>query len=161
MPNDYKAILTQALEEFGAVLEERQELDLKVARKLQFIRATMNQLPEDEKVEFEDRLQKLASRSVGLSDSIRRLLRENSRKWHTGTQVLDALIKSGFDFGNYASNPLASVRSALKRLKSGEAERHCRCRDSLALEPDPPSACPPSRQESVFLWKGGFDDERV
>jgi hypothetical protein len=102
IPNDYKAILTQALEKFGAVLEERQELDLKVARKLQFIRATMNQLPGDEKGKFEDRLQMLASGSFGLSDSIRRLLRENSRKSHTATQVRDISSKSGFDCGDYA-----------------------------------------------------------
>ena len=78
---------------------------------------------EDEKGEFEDHLQKLASGSVDLSDSIRRLLRENSRKWHTATQVHDALIKSVFDFGNFASNSLASVNSALKGLTPEEAER--------------------------------------
>jgi hypothetical protein len=75
------------------------------------------------KGEFEERLQKLASGSVGLSDSIRRPLRENSRKWQISTQVHDALIKSGFDFGNYASNPPASIQSTLKRLKPEEAER--------------------------------------
>jgi hypothetical protein len=124
MAIDYKAVLTQALDEFGAVLKERQELDLKVAQKLQFIRATMNQLPDDEVSQFEDCLQKLASGSAGLSDSIRMVLQENLRKWHTAAQVRDALIKSGFDFGNYASNPLASVHSTLKRLKPEEAETH-------------------------------------
>lgn len=119
---DYKAVLTQTLQEFDAILKERQELDLKLAQKLQFIRATMNQLPDNEVSQFEDYLQKLFSGSGGLSDSIRRVLSENPRKWHTATQVRNALIKSGFDFGNYASNPLASVHSALKRLKPEEAE---------------------------------------
>src|SRR5882757_9858871 len=119
---DYKAVLAQVLQEFGVIIKERQELDLKIAQKLQFIRATMNQLADHEKGEFEDWLQKLVGVSAGLSDSIRTVLRENPRKWHTATQVRDALIKLGFDFGNYASNPLASVHSALKRLKQDEAE---------------------------------------
>jgi len=124
MAIDYNAILAQTVAEFSSLLRERQELDLKLAQKLQFIRATMNQLPDGEVKKVEEYLDKLASGSAGLSESIRKILSNNPRKWHTATEVRDALIKAGFDFGNYASNPLASVHSTLKRIKPAEAEMH-------------------------------------
>lgn len=122
MAIDYKAVLLQAIIEFRELLKRRQELELKLAQKEQFVRATMYQLPDEDRARFEDLLDTIAAGSAGLSASIRAILSGNPRKWHTATQVRDALKKSGFDFGNYASNPLASVHSALKRLKTEDAE---------------------------------------
>jgi hypothetical protein len=122
MAIDYKHILIQAFKEFADILTQRQESDLKLAQKEQFIRATMYQLPDNDRAIFEELLDKLLTGPTGLSASIRGILNANPRKWYTAAQVRDALIKSGFDFANYASNPLASIHSALKRLKAEEAE---------------------------------------
>jgi hypothetical protein len=121
MPIDYKAVLQGAFEEFGDLWKQRQEIDLKVAQKLQFIRATMNQLPEEDAAEFEDHLQRLVSGAT-LMGSVRTVLSENRRKWFTAAKVRDEVKKGGFEFTNYSSNPLASVHSALKRLKQDEVE---------------------------------------
>lgn len=122
MSNDYKTILRQAMEEFDSLLKERQELDLKIAQKEQFIRATMYQLPDAERKTVEDWFNSLNTGIAGLSVSIRKVLASSPKKFHTATEVRDALVKQGFDFGNYSSNPLASVHSSLKRLKPEEVE---------------------------------------
>jgi hypothetical protein len=122
MSNDYKAVFARAVEEFSAILKERQELDLKLVQKEQFIRATLHQLPDSDRAIVENWADTWSSSAAGLSDSIRSVLSASPQKWHTATEVRNALEKAGFDFGNYASNPLASVHSSLKRFKPEEAE---------------------------------------
>ncbi len=122
MAIDYKQVIGQAIGEYDALIRQRQELDLKLAQKEQFIRATMYQLSDADREKFEQWFNSLMAGAVGLSDSIRGILSANPRKWHTATEVRDALKKSGFSFAGYASNPLASIHAALKRLKKDEAE---------------------------------------
>jgi hypothetical protein len=121
--NDYyKQILTKEIVELSHILAERQDLDLKVAQKEQLIRATLNFLPDAERFAFESTLSEYLRPQLGLSDSIRSVLKSAPKKWHTASEVREALVKSGFDFSGYTTNPLASVHAALKRLKADEAE---------------------------------------
>ena len=83
----------------------------------------MNQLPEQEVAAFEDELQRLVAGGAGLSDSVRTALSKNRKLFMTATAVRDEMKRAGFDFGNYSSNPLASVHSVLKRLKPDEVDR--------------------------------------
>lgn len=122
MSVDYKEVLGQAIEEFGVLLKDRQELDLKLVQKEQFIRAALHQIPDGDRRLFENWAGLWSSSAAGLSDSIRSILSASPQKWHTATEVRNALEKAGFDFANYASNPLASVHSSLKRLKPEDAE---------------------------------------
>lgn len=122
--NDYyKEILARALVELSELLAQRQELELKVAQKEQFIRATLNFLPDTQRFAYESTLADYLSPELGLSDSIRSVLKSAPKKWHTATEVRDALVKAKFDFTSYSSNPLASIHAALKRLKPDEVER--------------------------------------
>lgn len=122
MANDYKAILQQAIDEFSGLMKIRETVDFKLAQKEQFIRATLYQLPDSDRALFEGWADKWTNNAVGLAASIRATLSTSPRKWFTATEVRDALLKAGFDFENYASNPLASIHSSLKRLKPEEAE---------------------------------------
>jgi hypothetical protein len=119
---DYKTILEQAFVEYGAMVLQRQELDLELAKKTQFIRATMNMLPDSDKAVFETALSNLGGPSLGLTDAIRKALQTEPNKPFTASHVRDKLKLSNFDFNSYKTNPLASIHAVLKRLKPEEVE---------------------------------------
>jgi hypothetical protein len=120
-PIDYEALLTQAFSEYGEMLENRQALDLEIAKKRQFIKATMNMLPDDAREAFNAVLENYGG-ELGLTDAIRKVLQTEPKKSFTATEVRDKLKKSGFDFSSYKANPLASIHAVLKRLKPEEVE---------------------------------------
>jgi hypothetical protein len=120
---DYNALLQQEFTEYSNMLRRRQEIDLELAQKEQFLRATINMLPEDgKKQSWEALLGAMSAGDVGLSDAIRNVLKTAPRRFLTATEVKQMLIKAGFDFSKYTTNPLSSVHAALKRLKPEEAE---------------------------------------
>jgi hypothetical protein len=119
---DYIALLEQAFTDYSKLFAERQSIDLELAQKEQFIRATVNMLPDDKRQGWEILLEKLSAEDVGLSDAIRNILKVAPKKLHTATEVKKAMVKAGFDFSRYTTNPLSSVHAALKRLKPEEAE---------------------------------------
>lgn len=122
-PIDYVEVLRQEFTEYAEMLLQRQESDFEIAQKEQFLRATINMLPEDKKVSFEALFAAMSAGDVGLSDSIRNVLKAAPpRKFFTAAEVKQMLVKSGFDFSKYTANPLSSVHAALKRLKPEEAE---------------------------------------
>lgn len=121
-PIDYKALLQQALSDYGKLLADRQELDLELAKKKQFIRATMNMLPDEDREEFNVAFEVLMGDSLGLTDAIRRVLQSDPKKPFTATEVRDRLKNAKFDFSSYKTNPLASIHAVLKRLKPEEVE---------------------------------------
>ena len=123
MTTDYKAVIEQAFKELGELILKREEADLQVAKRLQLIRATVNMLPDDEREQFESMLSHFGNRSVGLTEAIRNVLRNAPEQWHTATVVRDKLVSAGFDFSEYAANPLASIHTILKRFKPEEVER--------------------------------------
>jgi hypothetical protein len=119
---NYNLLLEQAFKDFGQLCRERQETEWKLAQKEQFIRATINMLSDEEKRAWEASLDELSSEPVTLSDAIRKALQSTPNKFHTATQVRDALAKAKFDFSQYTTNPLSSIHSALKRLKPEEVQ---------------------------------------
>jgi hypothetical protein len=120
-PIDYTSLLIDAFSEYADMIAERREIDLKMDHKEQFIRATINMLPESERGSYECLLDNLGM-DGGLSAAVRSILQDAPKKFHTATQVKKALEDGGFDFSGYSSNPLSSVHAALKRLKDDEAE---------------------------------------
>jgi hypothetical protein len=120
---DYTALLQQEFTEYSTRLRQKQEIDFDLAQREQFLRAKVNMLPEDQKEPWETLLAAISVGDVGLSDSIRNVLKSApTQKFYTATEVKHMLIKSGFDFSKYTANPLSSVHAALKRLKPEEAE---------------------------------------
>lgn len=119
---DYKAILNQALAEFTQLLRDRRDIDWRLAQKEQFIRATVNMLPDEDKQIWVLLLDDLSHEPATLSEAIRNVLQRSSKKTLTAAEVRDALKKNGFDFSSYTTNPLSSVHAALKRMKPEEVE---------------------------------------
>jgi hypothetical protein len=115
-------VLDREFEDYVSLIAERQRTELKLAQKEQFIRATINMLPEDDREVWEIILENLSSEEIGLSDAIRGVLRAAPKKYHTATEVRKALAQGNFDFARYTTNPLSSVHAALRRLKPEEAE---------------------------------------
>jgi hypothetical protein len=122
----YKAVLKKAFNQYAMALRRTHELEIEMDKLKQFIHATMNMLPDEDRAYFLARLDQLAAdediRSVGLKRAITKLMSAQPREWFTATKMRDRLLASGFDFRNYMTNPLASVSTTLKRMKSVEAE---------------------------------------
>lgn len=118
---DYKQVLEQAFEQLRELTEQRDQVDLEIAKLQHFVRATANMLPDEERVFFQATVEEWARDQLGLTDAIRNVLRTGA-KWLTATEVRDSLLSTGFDFRGYTSNPLASIHAVLKRLKPDEVE---------------------------------------
>jgi len=121
-PIDYAEIVVQALDEYTEIVRDRQLLDFELAKKRQFIKATLNMLPEDERECFESIFESIGGGELGLTDAIRKILQASPKKSFTATDVRNELKKSGFNFSSYTANPLASIHAVLRRLKPEEAE---------------------------------------
>jgi hypothetical protein len=121
---NYSPILRDALKEYGMLSRERNEIDARLLRLRRFIYATVDMLPEEQRGTYQAELAELPSEMGNLTDSIREALKialqRNSSL--TATEVRDHLKNAGFDFSQYASNPLSSVNTVLKRFKSSEVE---------------------------------------
>ncbi len=124
MTIDYKAIAEDAYKELTALVARRDEIELEIAKAMQFLRATINRLPEEEKTFFRARVEALADDAeVGLTHAIRAALRSSPKEWNTATDVRDILVQSGKDFSKYTSNPLASINTVLRRMHPDEADK--------------------------------------
>lgn len=120
--NDYKTILLQAMDEWIELESKRQEIELELEQKLQFIRATFNMLSEEDKPVFAELVSSFSLQPGGITLAVRRILQDNAGEWFTATLMRDKLAETGFDFSNYKANPLASVHAVLKRCKPEETE---------------------------------------
>jgi hypothetical protein len=123
---DYKAILDDAFTKLGFALQARDAADVEIAKQKQFIFATLNMISDEERQQFEARVnaafEKSDALSAGLTDAIRKILHETGREYITVARVRDRLVKSGFDFTGYTANPLASISTTLRRMKPEEVE---------------------------------------
>lgn len=124
MTIDYKALVEKTYKEFSELVARRDEIELEIAKRIQFLRASVNMLPEEEKVVFRAKVEALANDyEVGITDAVRAALRSSPKEWNTATDVRDLLVKSGIDFSRYTSNPLASIHTILRRMYPAEVEK--------------------------------------
>ncbi len=121
-PEQYRQIVLDELKKAGALRQQRDEIDLQIDKSMQLVYATLNMLPDEERdaicaqIEQETKLQDL--RTASLTDAARSVLKAARGKWLTAAEVRDRMVRSKFDFSNYASNPLASVSTTLRRMKA-------------------------------------------
>ncbi len=122
---DYLALVTGALQKVQELQEQRESLDAEIMKLEQFISATANLLSDDHRdmamkaMELNQDLQRV--RDSGLTNAVRTVL-ATAKDWLTVAQVRDRLIALGFNFSLYSTNPLASVSTTLRRMKSEEVE---------------------------------------
>src|SRR5262249_25937743 len=117
---DFEKVLVDSLAKWKALHQQIDELHLEDVKLTQFISATINMLPEAKKAQFKELLQaELARRTVqadSLNEAVKVALVRRAGQWLTVADVRDEVIAAGFDFSDYASNPLASISTTLRRL---------------------------------------------
>ena len=124
MTIDYRALVEKTLERFTELVAKRAEIELEIAKSIQFLRASVNMLPEEERAFFRARVEALADDyEVGITDAVRAALRTSSKEYNTVTDVRDLVAVSGFNFSKYTSNPLATINTILRRLYPDEVDK--------------------------------------
>jgi len=123
---DYTNALRDAFTKVMTLSTEREQIDIQLAKLKQYIFATINMLPDEKRDEwlqaFEDTGRAVESMTASLTEAIKRVLQDSPKQWLTVAQVRDRLKSRGFDFSLYASNPLSSVSTTLRRMKPREVE---------------------------------------
>jgi hypothetical protein len=117
----YRKILLREIRKLRTLIQQRDDTELDISKTRQFVRATVNMLPDDERQKMEALLAYVDNSDnqnrAGLAEAIRGILERSPKRWFTVAQVRDALHDVGFDFSRYTSNPLSSVSTTLKRFK--------------------------------------------
>jgi|ERR1700681_3988375 hypothetical protein len=125
-PVDYMAIAVNALQKLKGLHADREAVNIEIVKLEQFISATANLLPDSERRLVNDTMesfQELSNlRETGLTDAIRAVLKSAAGQWLTVANVRDRLVSAGFDFSAYTANPLASISTTLRRMKSEDME---------------------------------------
>lgn len=122
----YLTLITDAFAKLEKLQRDRESIEAEVMKLEQLIAATANMLPDDTKgtiMQWMENVKEISRlRDLGLTDAIRRILRQRAGDWLTATNVRDRLISLGFDFTAYSTNPLASISTTLRRMKPEEVE---------------------------------------
>jgi hypothetical protein len=121
---DYRQLLVESLEKFVILSRQKEEIEAEIIKLRQFVYATMNMLPDAERMKYQAEFSGLAAEVAGLTDAVREALKLATQRltYFTAAQVRDHLVKAGFDFSQYSSNPLASVNTTIRRLKPSDVE---------------------------------------
>lgn len=122
---DYRQLMIEGIEKWGFLTQQRAEIDAEILKLRQFLHGTMNMLSNTDKRIFQAQLANMEARSGGLVEAVREILKmaTHTQTYFTAAEVRDNLIKAGFDFSEYRSNPLASVNTTIRRFKSSDVER--------------------------------------
>jgi len=125
--SEYELLIRNSLQRFRDLYEKREEIDIELAKLRQFMYATLNMVPEKEKVRWGNDIDmavlKATANSASLADSVRKVFQERPDFGYTVGAMRDMLIKAGFDFNSYKSNPLSSISTTLRRMvETGELD---------------------------------------
>lgn len=118
-PADYEQVLSDTVTHLSVLIEERNMLDAEIRRARQFIDATLAMVPDDAKVKWRAIVDKFLKRppAIGsLASSIRNIFDANPAIGLSARDIRDTLVKAGFDFTAYVSNPLSSISTTLRRM---------------------------------------------
>jgi hypothetical protein len=122
---NYYALITDAFAKMEHLRGQRESLDAEIVKLEQFISATANFLPDQQRDLVMRTVQNLQDlqrvRDSSLTESVRVVLAA-AKDWLTTTQVRERLLALGFDFSLYTTNPLASISTTLRRMKPEEVE---------------------------------------
>ena len=120
MKNDYQKIMMSTANRVRKIEKQLEELEMEKAKLIQFFRATINLLPEETQKAWNDFIISAAQTvdigRASLAGNVRYALISAGGEWLTVAEVRDSMMRRGFDFSGYVSNPLASVSTTLKRL---------------------------------------------
>ncbi|MGA2000708.1 MAG: hypothetical protein ABSG52_11995 [Terriglobales bacterium] len=108
------------------VVAERDKLNRRIEQLADYIRANASFLPDAERAERLEKMERLIAGPPGFTDAVRNVLSNKPGALANAIGVRNMLMQSGYDLTQY-SNPLASIHTILKRLvKSGEVTAEVR-----------------------------------
>jgi hypothetical protein len=119
MPIDYWKMFTDLMERRAKLIRQRDEAEIELAKMKQLIVSVFALLREDQQKANQQAIDDMEAESAGLQDQIKLVFAEHAGEWMTVADVRDYANDMGFDFRQYKANPLASIKTTLKRLADG------------------------------------------
>src|SRR5262245_21046298 len=119
---DYRKLITSLISEWEDLSRQRDEIDLKLAKVFQLLKAALPMLPEEDRERLQEASPRLQSQMMGLTGAIRIILKSSPDKKFSPTMIRDELKRAGWDFSAYTTNPLASIHAILKRFSGEDVE---------------------------------------
>jgi hypothetical protein len=119
---EYMRILENSIAKLDQLQRQKDRIELEMSKLRQLIQATLNMFDHPPSGRLGKRLAQIEadlereSSSYGLTEAIRAALQASGPKFLSVAMMRDALVKGGFDFSSYKSNPLAAVSTTLRRL---------------------------------------------
>jgi hypothetical protein len=115
-PIDYWKMFTDLMQRRAALVRQRDEAEVELAKMKQLIVSVFALLPEDQQKANQQAIEDLEAESSGIQDAIKLVFSTHEGEWMTVSDVRDRLNEMGFDFRQYKANPLASIGTTLKRI---------------------------------------------
>jgi hypothetical protein len=111
---DYNQIIEESLRELQQRLTERDETDMRIGQLVRALRGLAPMLPEKERADLFNSLQKARRKSLGLTQVILYILRESDVPLNNA-DIRDRMKDAGFDLSKY-SQANATIYNTLRRL---------------------------------------------
>jgi hypothetical protein len=118
---EYGKNFSDHLNKIAGLVEHRDALDEQIDKLKKLASATYELMDDKEKVAYSEVFEELNRSDQSLTHEIRQALLLGGGEYLTPTQIRERLVKSGYDFSRYQSNPLVSIHSTLNRMK-GEVD---------------------------------------
>jgi hypothetical protein len=117
-PIDYYKMFRDLVHRCSELTRQRDELETEIVKVRQLVIATFLLIPEDQQKVFRNEVDAMDQEgSLGLLEAIKLVFSAHRTEWLTLSNVRDYLGEdTGFDFGRYRANPLASIAATLKRM---------------------------------------------
>jgi hypothetical protein len=116
-PIDYYKMFGDLIMRCSDLVQQRDQLEMELAKLRQLIIATFPLLPESKQKLYQSEIDAMDKESgLGLLEAIKLVFSMHKGDWLTVSKVRDYLEEMGFDFRHYRTNPLASIGTTLKRM---------------------------------------------
>jgi hypothetical protein len=115
--SEYFKSCVEQLNKIRELMVRKEELQEQIDKLKNLLAATAELMDESEQTAFVEAFRQLDSSRQGLTQAVRSVLTQAGREHSTPVQIRDQLVRSGYKFDGYQSNPLISVHSVLNRMK--------------------------------------------
>jgi len=121
-PINYYAMFAAMVKRHNELAQQRNALDIEVAKLKQLIAATFPLIPEEKQQLFQAQIDAMEEQSASLLKAVKLVFNKYKEEWITPVQVRDHLTAIGFDLTQYKANPLASIATTLRRMVPSDLE---------------------------------------
>jgi hypothetical protein len=113
---NYFQMFTDLMQRRVALIRQRDEAEIELAKLKQIILGIFPLLPEDQQEIVQQAVAELEAENESLQGAVGLVFSMHKSEWLTASSVREYLIQMGFDFRSYKANPLASIATTLKRM---------------------------------------------